>query len=92
MTKKKTLRRQVSISAQDRLHPNLQLHCYLDILAQRNLCLLSSCLISADKFKPTIPTQTRVRKAVSGKQPLVANTFPENNTVTVGDEGLLAIT
>ena len=91
MTKKKTLWRQVSISAQDRLHPNLQLQCYLDILAQKfvSRVLLSA---SADKFKPTIPTQTRVRKAVSGKQPLVANTFPENNTVTVGDKGLLAIT
>ena len=70
------LRRQVSIPAQERLPPHLQLHVSRVISSG-----------SAEKLKPTIPTRTRVRKSVP-----VASTFTETNTVTTDDEELLAIT
>ena len=38
------LRRQVSIPAQEKLPPHLQLQFYLGILVQRNMCLVSSRL------------------------------------------------
>ena len=47
---------------------------------------------SAEKFKPTIPTQKRVRKSASVTELPVASTSTENNTVTADDEELLAIT
>ena len=47
---------------------------------------------SAEKFKPTIPRRTRVRKSVSVTQVPAACTSTENNTVTADDEELLAIT
>ena len=53
-------------------------------------CVISSG--SAEKFKPTIPSRTRVRKSVSVTQVPAACTSTENNTVTSDDEELLAIT
>ena len=71
----------VSIPAQERLPPHLQLHVS---------CVISSG--SAEKLKPTIPTRTRVRKSVPVTELPVASTFTETNTVTTDDEELLAIT
>ena len=43
---------------------------------------------SAEKFKPTFPTRTTVRKSVSVTQLPVASTSTENNAVTAVDEEL----